>query len=290
MEACIGSGRLVGQRVGPSSGVDGDIFHLEHASVAVQSGRVGVAWPYAAHGQIHNHVQGRMGQGTPHGLVANGRARDGKKDGAVLFEIDRLGSPVVACAVNLDSINVPIVVCGHASLVACTRARLANGGRAVDRCVRSGDAIDHFHHVDFTTLRPVGAVADRVTHHPDSRPHALGLGLRVASHASSRLNQHLFASRGCPGRLGLDSSRSPSRWRLPRDHLDCAATRQLQVSRCRGVGLQLRVCVDGYKELARAGRRVHAQDLHVAIFHTSVFMGSPAFPANVSENTTVMPS
>lgn len=81
---------------------------------------------------------------------------------------------------------------------------------AVDGAVAREDAVDRLEDVDLAALRPGGAMPDRVAEHPEGRPEALLVGLRVVAEADLGFDHGPLAIRGREYIFGLEARRGPA--------------------------------------------------------------------------------
>lgn len=180
----------------------------------------------SANGDVEDEVLRRRGERIPDIDVVDAATRDLHELVTVAVPGDGLVDPVRGGAVDDDAPRVPAVVgdsdgpADAAVLVADT----AGSHIAVHRAVSRQLPVDHLEDIDLATLRPGGAVSDRVTQKPERRPDTLLLRGGVVSEPDLSLEKGPPAVRWREDVLGLQTGGCPLPVVVLRHDLDCSTS------------------------------------------------------------------
>lgn len=205
----------------------------------------GYTYESASNSDVEDDEQRAVGKAVPHILVANSGTRDLEVLGTIKEPGDGLGLPAAGRTIDLNTPGVEVGVAAvDGSVASNTIALVADtAGRhiAVDGSVTSGQVIDHLHDVDLTTSGPAATGTDRVTQHPESRPHTLLVTLGVGAEANGSLDSGHPASIRSESVGRLETARGPAATVVPGDNLKSVSTTELNILGARRVGLLLGV-------------------------------------------------
>lgn len=185
-----------------------------------------------------------MRKSRPNTLITNVSTAEPVEDIAVTRPLDRLRTPVVRCPINDERPGVEVTIrdiggCATShGFIAGTTSLLV----AVDGTMADAISVNLLEDIKLTAQRPLCAVADGITQHPESRPHALLV--RCGTHPQSSLNTEFLAIRRRPGLLCLDAAGGPLAIFLPGNELEGFATGELDIGVGGGVVLEFVVGVD----------------------------------------------